>query len=96
MSNLPQDSEHLILQEHPYSKDLPNEEDNYNNEVEQAQELFPLANPTFEPTIPPPKSLDYNNLLYPFQPEVAIFLQHNSLIFTTIVILLGSTCLFVQ
>ena len=96
MSNLPQDSEQPILQEHPYSKDLPNEEDNYSNEVEQAQEVFPLANPTFELTIPPPKPLDNYNSFYPFQPEVGIFSQHNSLIVTTIVILLGSICFFVQ
>ena len=95
MSNLPQDSGQLTLRQRLYSEDPPNEKDNY-NKVEQAQELFPLANPTFEPTISPPKSLDNDNSFYPFQPEVDIFLQHNSLIVTTIVILLGSICFFVQ
>ena len=94
MNNLPQDSGQLTLQGCSYSEDLPNEEDNYNNEVEQAQEVFPLANATVELTISPPKSLDNNNSFYPFQPEVDIL--HNSLIVTTIVILLGSICLFVQ
>ena len=71
MSNLPHDSGQLTLQGRSYSEDPPiEEEDNYNNEVEQAQELFTLANPTFEPTISPPKSLDNNNSFYPFQPEV--------------------------
>ena len=54
--------------------DLP-QDFTYNDEVEQAQELFPLANPIIKAIISPPKSLDNNNLFYPFQPEVRMFSQ---------------------
>ena len=61
------------MQERSYLEDLPNEEHNYNNEIEQAQKLLPLANPMFELSISPrPKSLYNNNSFCPFQLEVVI------------------------
>ena len=69
----PQDTTVPTLQENVY-QDLPsNREDNHNNKVEQAQELFPLTNRLFDQTISPPKTLDNNLFYHFFQPEVAIF-----------------------
>ena len=70
------------------------QDSNYHNKVEQAQEPLPLADPTFEPIIPPPKSL-HNNSFYPFQPEV-FFHKYNVSLMHVLVFCSGPIYAFVQ
>ena len=76
MNGLTQGSALPTLQEHSYSDHPSSEdEDNYNNEVEQTQELLPLSNPVFEQSISPPKALDNNSFYHFPQPEVHILIH---------------------